>query len=61
MQALAVIEHLDVLEAHGPHCVAGLESFAEQALILEAVEPTLGRCVILELNRPGFTRHSVAG
>lgn len=41
MQALAVVEHLDVLEGHSPHVVACLKAFAEHAFILETVEPAL--------------------
>ena len=46
MQTLAIVEHLDVLEGGGLHGVAGGEALCEDTLVLEAVEPALGRGVV---------------
>ena len=46
MQTLAVVEHLDVLEGGGLHGVAGGEAFPEDPLVLESVEPALGRGIV---------------
>ena len=46
MQALAVVEHLDVLEGRGLHRSRVAEALPVDPLILEAVEPALGRRVI---------------
>jgi hypothetical protein len=46
MQPLPVVKHLDVLEGRGRHVLARREAPAMHPLVLEAVEPTLGRRIV---------------
>ena len=46
MLSLPVVKDLDVFKAGGPHLGMGSVTKAMDPLVLEAVEPTLGRRVI---------------
>jgi hypothetical protein len=62
VQPLPVVEHLDVLEAGRRHLAARREADTMHSLVLEAVEPALGRGVVpavaLAAHRTG---HAVFG
>ena len=45
MLPFAVVEHFDVFEARRLHVGMGGVANAMHALVLETVEPALGRCV----------------
>lgn len=46
MQTQADVEHLDVREGGGLHGVPGGEALPEDPLVLEGVEPALGRGIV---------------
>ena len=43
LQALAVVEELDVPEGRGHHVISGGKALPEEPLVFDAVEPALGR------------------
>ena len=60
MLPLAVVEHLDVLEAGGLHVGMGGIPNAMHPLVLEAVEPALGRGIVPAVALPAHrARHAV--